>query len=169
MYSSLLSLHSLFRWLVVISLIFSILFSYFGLVNNKPFSKSVNTIRHWTATIAHLQLMIGLTLYFQSPLIKLQISDSGDGLISEQYFFRYLHLLLMLIAITVITIGSAKAKRANTDKAKHRIMLSWFGAGLLLIVTAIPWPFSPLAKRPVLRDFAVETSTVNNTITKNNV
>lgn len=169
MYSSLLSLHSLVRWLVVISLSFSILFSYFGLVNNKPFSRTVNMIRHWTATIAHIQLMIGLTLYFHSPLVKLQISESGDDLIGEQDFFRYLHLFLMLTAIIVITIGSAKAKRAESDKTKYRIMLSWFGAGFLLIFTAIPWPFSPLVKRPFLRHFSVETSRVINKTTIINV
>jgi uncharacterized membrane protein YadS len=68
-------------------------------------------------------------------------------------FFKLIHIALMAVAVVVITIGSAKAKRADADKTKFRTMFIWFLAGLLLILIAVPWPFSPLANRPYLRLF----------------
>jgi len=37
------------------------------------------------------------------------------------------------------------------DKEKFKIMLLWYGIALIIILIAIPWPFSPLANRPYLR------------------
>ena len=77
MYSLLLFLHSLVRWLVLSSLLYAIFRAYKGYRFNSLFTTRDNTIRHWTATIAHLQLMIGIVLYAQSPLIKHFCSSSA--------------------------------------------------------------------------------------------
>lgn len=149
MYSSLLIFHSVFRWLVLFSLLISIARSWYGKRYLLSFSKVDNALRHWTATIAHIQLMTGMLLYTQSPVVKYYFSgNSSEG---EPVFFGLAHILLMLIAIIVITIGSAKAKRKTADNEKFATMLLWFSAGLALIFIAIPWPFSPLANRPLIR------------------
>ena len=62
-----------------------------------------------------------------------------------------IHSSLMLTAIVLITIGSAKAKRKPTDQEKFKTMLVWFSIALLIIFIAIPWPFSPFANRPYYR------------------
>jgi hypothetical protein len=61
------------------------------------------------------------------------------------------HVACMTLAIVVLTLGSALAKRRVTDTGKFRAMALWFTAALLLILMAIPWPFSPFAQRPYLR------------------
>jgi hypothetical protein len=58
------------------------------------------------------------------------------------------HSLMIIIAITIITIGSILAKRQKTDKEKFRTMAVWYTAGLLVILSSVPWPFSPLVSRP---------------------
>ncbi|MEJ7740420.1 MAG: hypothetical protein WKF97_23625 [Chitinophagaceae bacterium] len=63
------------------------------------------------------------------------------------------HITMMLTAIIVITIGSAKTKRKSTDQEKFKTMATWFTIGLLIILTSIPWPFSPLTSRPFFRPF----------------
>ena len=152
MYSSILIFHSLFRWLVLLSLLLSIFSVYWGCKQGKAFTSFANKLRHWTATIAHVQLMIGITLYFQSPLIKLP--TSGTALtFNDQVFFKYVHLGLMVVSVILITIGSAKAKRMPNASAQYYTMLIWFSVALLLILIAIPWPFSPLAARPYIRTF----------------
>jgi hypothetical protein len=62
-----------------------------------------------------------------------------------------MHILLMLVAIVLITIGSAKSKRQAKDPEKFKVMLTWFSIALLIIFLAIPWPFSPFGNRPYLR------------------
>lgn len=68
-------------------------------------------------------------------------------------FFGMEHITMMMIAITLITIGSAKAKRKTTDEAKFKTMAIWFSIALLLILSSIPWSFSPLTSRPLFRSF----------------
>ncbi len=153
MYGSLLLLHSLLRWLVLGSLLYAIYTASRGLIKRQIFTAGANAIRHWTATIAHVQLLVGMTIYFQSPIVLLRMQSSAGGLFNEHTFFRFVHSALMLLAIIVITIGSAKAKRMGEDQDKYQTMLKWFIAGLLIILIAIPWPFSPFASRPYLRPF----------------
>lgn len=153
MYSILLFLHSAGRWLVLISLVTSIVIAAKGQLQGRPFTPSANAWRHWTATIAHLQLLLGMLLYFQSPVVRYVVPADPYHLVTEHTFFRYIHITLMFIAVIVITIGSAKAKRAATDSSKYRTMLLWFIAAQLVLFIAIPWPFSPLAGRPLLRHY----------------
>ena len=152
MYSLLLSFHSMFRWLVVLSLTISIIRAFRGFNGPRPFGRLDNAIRHWTATIAHIQLMIGILLYTQSPVVSYYFK-TDTPVNSEAFFFSILHMLLMSLAIVVITIGSAKAKRKKGAYLKFKTMFFWFLIALTLIFVAVPWPFSPLAQRPFLRSF----------------
>lgn len=153
MFTALLFLHSAIRWLVLASLLYSIYTSCLGLVQRAAFNAEANGLRHWTATISHVQLLLGMSLYVQSPTVMFRLSESADKLVNEQTFFKYIHIALMITAVVLITIGSAKAKRQKEDRDKYRTMLLWFLAALIIIIIAIPWPFSPLADRPVIRPF----------------
>lgn len=150
MYQALIFYHSIFRWLVLISLLYSIYRAYKGYSSNTVFSKIDNGVRHWTATICHLQLTLGIILYTQSHIVKYFWHNMKEA-DWDTAFFGVIHMLMMLVAIVLITIGSAKAKRMPTDKEKFKTMLLWFSIGLLIILIAIPWPFSPLANRPYFR------------------
>ncbi|KMQ69418.1 hypothetical protein ACM39_04890 [Chryseobacterium sp. FH2] len=152
MYQTLTFLHSTFRWLVLISLIYSICRAYKGYFLNKEFSKADDMVRHWTATIAHIQLVLGITLYTQSPIIKYfwkNFSVAKETF--DLLFFGLIHIFLMLFSIVMITIGSSISKRKATDKEKFTTMLVWFTIALIIIFIAVPWPFSPFANRPYFR------------------
>ncbi|MDO6803645.1 hypothetical protein Q4595_14420 [Wenyingzhuangia sp. 1_MG-2023] len=152
MYQAILFFHSTVRWFVLISLVFAIFKAYKGYIAKTTFSKTDNLIRHWTATLAHIQLMIGILLYAQSPIIKYFWSNFKEAIQEiDTVFFGLIHLILMTIAILFITLGSAFAKRKQTDQAKFKTMLLWFSIALFIIFIAIPWPFSPLANRPYFR------------------
>lgn len=154
MYPALLFLHSLMRWLVVSSLILAVFFSYKGWLKKKQFSRLDNAIRHWTASLAHLQFLIGLGLYGVSPFIQYFLHQYKEAVhLNVSRFFGMEHSVMMISAITIITIGSFKAKRKQTDIAKFRTMAIWFSIALLIILTMIPWPFSPLVSRPYFRGF----------------
>ncbi|HTF02992.1 MAG TPA: hypothetical protein VK826_03170, partial [Bacteroidia bacterium] len=71
MIETLIYFHSLLRWLVLFALLLAIYRAFRGWsVKKSVFSKTDNAIRHWTATIAHVQLVVGITLYTQSPVIR---------------------------------------------------------------------------------------------------
>jgi len=152
MYQTLTFYHSIIRWFVLASLLFAIYRACKGYYSKAYFTKADNSIRHWTATIAHIQLVIGIILYSQSPIIKYFWSNFKEAIQDiDILFFGLIHIFLMLTSITIITIGSALSKRKTTDQEKFKTMLIWFSIALLLIFIAIPWPFSPLSNRPYFR------------------
>lgn len=152
MYQTLTFYHSILRWLVLASLLYSIFRAYKGYTSHTVFNKTDNLTRHWTATIAHIQLVIGIILYTQSPIIKYFWTNFNDAIHHiDTAFFGLIHIALMLNAIILITIGSALSKRKETDKEKFKTMLFGFLASLIIIFIAIPWPFSPFANRPYFR------------------
>ena len=152
MYQTLLEGHSFVRWLVLASLLYSIFIAYKGYSQKLLFTKKDNLLRHWTATIAHIQLVFGILVYVQSPIVKYFWRNYKEAVQNlGASFFGIIHITLMLIAIIFITIGSALAKRKLSDKEKFKTMLIWFSIALIIIFIAIPWPFSPLANRPYFR------------------
>jgi len=154
MYQILLTLHSVTRWLVLLSLLFAIYRAYRGWLGNKSYTNVDNTARLFAVNIAHIQLVIGLWLYFISPVANYFLHNFKAAVHERQIrFFGMEHITMMLIAIIFITIGSAKAKRKTTDREKFKTMAIWFTIGLLLVFTSIPWSFSPLISRPLLRWF----------------
>jgi len=154
MYSILLSFHSLFRWLVLASLIFTLYRAYKGWLSDQPFTKLDNFTRHTTATIVHIQLILGVTLYFISPIVSYFLHNFTEAVhMREMRFFGMEHIVTMLTAITIITIGSVKTKRKNTDREKFKTMAIWYSVGLFLILASIPWGILFLVSRPYLRLF----------------
>ncbi|HVU95367.1 MAG TPA: hypothetical protein VHE34_09090 [Puia sp.] len=131
-------LHSTWRWVVLLTLTGAIARMARGRRGGVPFSPLDNAIRHWTATVTHVQLVLGVTLFVRNP-----VADR----------FRLIHMAGMTLAVTVITIGSAMAKRRAHDADRFATAFRWFLAGLVIILLLVPWPFSPLAQRPYFRNF----------------
>ncbi|HLP53436.1 MAG TPA: hypothetical protein VK151_00325 [Fluviicola sp.] len=152
MYQTLIPFHSIIRWLLVAGVAYCLLKSIIGIATKLPYSKLDNIVRSATSAISHIQLIIGLILYSKSPIVAYFRTRGSGGLRVDDFtFFGIYHIAFMILAILLITIGAAKAKRAVTDFDKHYHTLWWFGFAAVLIFLAIPWPFSPFVSRPYLR------------------
>lgn len=152
MYYTILILHSAVRWLVLISLVVAIIRAYRGWKGRFPFTKLDNTIRHTTATIAHIQLILGLCLYSTSPITQYFLTNFKEAIHDRPIrFFGMEHASVMILAIVLITLGSIKTKRQTDDTARFKTMTIWFAVALFAILTSIPWAFSPLVSRPHFR------------------
>jgi predicted transporter len=154
MYAILLTLHSLIRWLVLISLVIASVYTYKSWKSGKVYTKKDDALRHWTATFAHIQMTIGLVLYFQSPLTAYFRSNFAEAIHNRELrFFGMEHSLMMLIAVVLVSIGSSLSKRKQDDREKFKTMAVWFTISLVIILLNIPWQFSPLVSRPYYRVF----------------
>jgi glucan phosphoethanolaminetransferase (alkaline phosphatase superfamily) len=154
MYPFLLPLHSLIRWLLVAALLYCLISSLHGVIKKARYSKVDNTLRSITSGVSHVQLIIGLILYFKSPVTTYFRNNTAEAMrYMDIAFFGLFHIVFMLTAVVLLTIGASKAKRANTDLEKHKQVLLWFAVATAMILLAIPWPFSPYAARPFLRSF----------------
>jgi hypothetical protein len=155
MYNFLLALHSATRWLVLLTLIYAIYRSYRGWLSVKLFTKHDGIVRAVAVTVAHIQFMVGLGLYFLSPIIRYFFHNFSTAVHNRDIrFFGMEHALMMFIAIVFITIGSSVAKRQESDVKKFKTMAIWFTVALLIILISIPWPFSPFsAHRSYFRSY----------------
>lgn len=152
MYSLVLTLHSLVRWLVLASLLYSAYHSFRGWVTHKPFTKADNKIRQMVVTLSHLQFTIGLVLYAFSPIVRYFITHFNEGLHNrDARFFGMEHITMMVIAVTLITVGALRSKRKQTDREKFKTQAIWYSIALIIIFLSIPWPFSPFTARPYWR------------------
>lgn len=154
MFATLLILHSIIRWLVLLALITGIIRSYYALKTGKLYTQGDRFLGISCLSIAHVQLLIGISLYCLSPIVSYFLQNFTTGVhLREIRFFGMEHSLMMLIAVCVITIGTVKVKAKKTDREKFKTILIWYSIALFIIFTSIPWFFSPLVNRPALRWF----------------
>jgi len=61
------------------------------------------------------------------------------------------HTIVMILAIILITIGSAVSKKKTGDHAKFKALAIWFTIAVILVLLMTPWPFSPFSSKPFFR------------------
>ena len=142
MYSGLLGLHSLLRWLLIVFLIINII-----RVNVEAGEEFDASDRKWSLRLlitAHINLVIGIYLYFTDRLPKVfsEHFTMGDVMkIRSLRFWIIEHPTMMILAITLITISHVKSKKTGNALKKHRMMSWLYILALLVIIAGIPWPF----------------------------
>lgn len=132
-YNILVSAHSGVRWLLLLFLLIAIFqtFSRRGKFGDIKETKSVLIAFIFT----HLQLLLGLILFFMSSKVQFSGSMMGNSLLR---FFTVEHSLLMIIAIILITMGYSRAKKAPKP---FNVIFNFYVIALILILIGIPWPF----------------------------
>jgi hypothetical protein len=138
MYTGLLHAHSGLRWIVLVLLVWALIKAISGWTGKKEFQKLPSLL---ALIFTHIQLLIGLFLYFKSSNVSFQ---SGVMESSVLRFYTVEHILMMIIAIGLITFGFSSAKRLEAALAKHKRISITYGLGLLIILASIPWPFRGL-------------------------
>ena len=139
MYTGLVHTHNGLRWVVLLLLVAAVFVAARRWQGNKSFTEGNRKLYLFTLISVHLQLVLGLLLYFISPKVNF------DGLANRVIrFYTVEHITIMLIAITLITVGYSRSKRATGDTQKHRLVALFYAFGLGLIVAAIPWAFRNL-------------------------
>jgi hypothetical protein len=144
--------HSILRYLVLLSILLVIYLAWEGLTFKKSYTRLHRIATASASGISHLQLLVGFVLYFFSPTAQ-SFWQTKSMRWSDGLFFALVHFGLMSAAIVILTVGAALAKREVEERRRFRILFNYFVLALLIILIAIPWPFSPLAQRPWFREF----------------
>ena len=136
MYPGLVHAHSGLRWIALILLVVAVITAIAGWQGRNSYTEGNRKIYLFTLIAIHTQLVLGLILLFISPKVNF-------SMMSEKLYRFYIveHTVGMLLAITLITIGYSRSKRATDATTKHRLIGIFYGLGLLLILVSIPWPF----------------------------
>ncbi len=144
MYTSLLYLHSFLRWVILLLSLVVIFKSYVGMTGNKPFTAGDKKTGLFLMISAHITLLVGLYLWFFGPWGIANIRNLGFGEVMKDRVARFYaveHLVGMLIAIVLITIGRGVSKKNIPDGAKHKRTFWFILIALVIILATIPWPF----------------------------
>ena len=152
MYNFLLITHSWLRWVVLILAVYALYKNYEGFTSGRKWTVADKKINTLFMSSLHLQLLIGLVLYFGfSPIVQSFMADvKGSMKVAELRFFGMEHFVGNLIGITIAQIGSIKAKKQLSDAGKFRTAFFWFLGAILLILMMIPWGIWN-AERPMFR------------------
>ncbi len=132
-YNIMVSAHSGVRWLLLLFLLIALFqtFTRRGKFGDIKETKSVLIAFIFT----HIQLLLGLILFFMSPKVQFGSSTMSSSLFR---FFTVEHSLLMLVAIVLITLGYTRSKRAPKP---FNVVFNFYMIALILILIGIPWPF----------------------------
>jgi hypothetical protein len=140
-------LHSLLRWAVLIFGVLTVINALTGFLKKRPFTKSDDKSNLFFMISCDVQLLLGLILYFGNGWLDKLKHFAQYKADPTMRFFAMEHMSMMVLAWVLVHIGRASVKRADTDAAKHKKMLLFFGIALVLILVSIPWPFR-LVGRP---------------------
>lgn len=138
---TMLVLHNLLRWLVLIFGVWTVISAISGLAGRKEYTVADGKSNFFFMLSVDIQLLIGLVLYFNFGWFE-RLKNIGENMKDSMLrFFTMEHALLMLIAWILVHAGRVSVKKAATSRAKHKKTLIFFGIALLLILISIPWPF----------------------------
>ena len=153
MYTGLLFLHSLLRWVILVLAIMAIYKSYTGMKGGRPFTAGDKKIGLFLMIAAHTTLLIGLYQWIVGPWGLKNIQNMGFGAVMKDpvaRFYAVEHLTGMIVAIVLITIGRGVSKKNIPDAVKHKKTFWFFLIALVIVLASIPWPFRMGIGRPWL-------------------
>ncbi len=139
MYTGLQHLHSGVAYLAILALILVIFWMLIGSLSSREFTEKDRKIGMIGFIISHTQLLIGLILYFVSPL-GFTLLTSGTAMGDPVARLTALeHPLINIIAIALISVGYIRAKKMTISRARFRSIYMMYAIGLVLILSRIPW------------------------------
>lgn len=136
MYTFVQKFHSGWAYLALLLLLIAVFNTVIGIISKKEFTAKDRKIALFGLIATHIQLLVGFILYFISPLgldSFGQMKDAALRLTSLE------HPLINIIAIVLITIGWSKHKKAENSTTKFKSIAIFYGFGLLLILSRLPW------------------------------
>lgn len=134
MYTGLLHTHSALRYVVLLLLVLVVAKSLVGLLNKKGFDKGDEKLTLWLMIATHTQLLVGVLLFFVSPLVKFGSQTMKDAVTR---YWTVEHSFIMIIAVVLITLARTSTKKLADGRAKHRRVFILSSLALVLILTAI--------------------------------
>lgn len=143
MHNTLLFIHSLLRWAIVLAGLWAVIRALKGVSGKTSYTGADNKAGLFFMIFLDTQLLIGLLLYFVTSGLGLKAFQTmGAGVMKDSYYryFAVEHVFVAILAIALVHIGRAKVKKTTLDAQKHKTSLIYFAIALILLLSRIPWP-----------------------------
>lgn len=133
-------MHSYVAYLALIVLIIAAVNALMKYSSKAEFKDSDRKLSLFGLIFTHIQLLVGLILYFVSPNVKVFTMSMGEIMKdSNLRLYAIEHPFINIVAVILITIGFSKHKKATTSTGKFKSIAILYTIGLLLILSRIPW------------------------------
>lgn len=136
MYQFVQKFHSGWAYIALLLLIVTVLMAAIGFFSKKEFTPTYRKIAMFGLIATHIQLVVGFIVYFLSPVGFAQLGQMKDAALR---LTSLEHPVTNIIAIVLITIGWSKHKKTVDSNAKFKSIALFYGLGLLLILSKLPW------------------------------
>ena len=141
LYLALKHTHSGLRYIVLALIIAVVINSLQGLArDHKQYSGFDAKLSLFALIAVHTQWLIGMGLYFVSPMVRFGNGMMADG---QARYWSVEHITLNTLALVCFTISHSKAKRQTESKAKFKTHLIFTGIGILLLVVSLSGKYAP--------------------------
>jgi len=139
MYTGLQHLHSGIAYLALAALVLVIIYALIGSLSGRVFTEKDRKIAMIAFIFSHVQLLVGLILYFVSP-VGFSLLKAGGAMSDPAARLTALeHPLINILAIVIISVGYIRAKKMTASRARFRSIYMMYAIGLVLILSRIPW------------------------------
>lgn len=140
MYAILKNIHSYWAFLVLLVLVLAVANAFRGMGAKKEFENKDLRVSLFGLICSHIQLLIGLILYFVSPWFDQWEMGMGSVMKDAQArLYLVEHPFTNILAIVLITLGWSLHKRQTEDGKKFSRIGIFYFLGLVLLLSRIPW------------------------------
>ena len=135
------NVHSYLAYIVLLLLFFAVANAITGLMANRMFTLEKDyRLSLFTLILSHIQLVIGLLVYYFSASGLNALTTLGmGGMNAAARLLAVEHPFTNILAIVLITIGWSRHKKFMEGKKKFKSIAIFYGLGLILILSRIPW------------------------------
>ena len=139
MNQALINVHSYLAYVALALLVIAVINAILGLTSKKFFTDKDLRISLFTMIVCHIQLLVGLIVYFVSEKGFQAFAIEGAMKNSELRLTMIEHPLINIIALVLITIGWSKHKKEESNNGKFKKIAIFYTLGLVLILSRLPW------------------------------
>ena len=143
-YRILLGIHSWNRWIILVLGLILLVTAWKKWIERSDDATQTKKLSIWFIISVDVQLLLGIVLFFVSPVIATFLQNIGASMgESAIRFWAVEHTTMMLIATVIAHVARVKVKKAADPAASNKLGAIWFSIAYVLILLTIPWPFMP--------------------------
>lgn len=134
MYSFIIDLHSVWRYIILVLLLIVLFKSLAGWIKKQGFEKIDIVLSRLLLISVHFQFLFGIVLYSLSDVVQFNENTMKNEVIR---YWTVEHIFMMLLSVVLITLGYIKSKKDIDSAKRHKILFLYTFISTIIIFTAL--------------------------------
>ncbi len=135
-------IHSYWAYLVVLVVTLATINAILGFFSKREYRPQDFRISLFALIVTHIQLLIGIAIFFTSPLVGwfsegVAVVDIMKNASLRLYSVE--HPMVMILTVVFITMGYSKHKKKLTSVPKLKTLAIFYTLAWILMLSRIPW------------------------------